>query len=476
MKDVEEASSANGTDENGSGAAATENDALLLPNDDKAEEVDQTSITRISSSVSRHVKRYIPSFLKKAKINRRGHLRKRSSVREILEQGLEVVMEDVHLTAVDVRDAFVGELREADDGDTYFLDMSLSRSLAVPPDNLRSFLKETTSFRRVIEEEEEEEIVPSKGLPLLPFLSLLAAVIAVSSNGTALSLQVGVPASLKLYWRMTATAIALSFAAFKSLYYTGWPKLTAPQWISFALAVGCFTFQNLVFVIAIQYTSIGNAVIFANSQALLLLAGKAFIGTPIVWMEATGALVAFSGAMLCAAGESSPVGQESHALAILGDVLALCAAIGGVGYLTFAKAIRHTMSVTLFMFMVMFTGSFLVLIYMLVSNVGVSFSADANHGLFGWTNWRPDRLLIELWIVIVCNLTGTMGFLNAMQHFDNLIIAVATLLEPMVASLIAFALGVGELPGVMGWIGNILVVIGTVGVVYPSVDSGGGVH
>jgi drug/metabolite transporter (DMT)-like permease len=84
--------------------------------------------------------------------------------------------------------------------------------------------------------------------------------------------------------------------------------------------------------------------------------------------------------------------------------------------------------------------------------------------------------LIELWIVIVCNLTGTMGFLNAMQHFDNLIIAVATLLEPMVASLIAFALGVGELPGVMGWIGNILVVIGTVGVVYPSVDSGGGGH
>ena len=39
-----------------------------------------------------------------------------------------------------------------------------------------------------------------------------------------------------------------------------------------------------------------------------------------------------------------------------------------------------------------------------------------------------------------------------------------------------FALGVGELPGVMGWIGNILVVIGTVGVVYPSVDSGGGGH
>jgi drug/metabolite transporter (DMT)-like permease len=63
-----------------------------------------------------------------------------------------------------------------------------------------------------------------------------------------------------------------------------------------------------------------------------------------------------------------------------------------------------------------------------------------------------------------------MGFVRAMQYFDNIIISVATLLEPMTATLIAFALGVGELPGTMGWIGNGLVVIGTLAVVYPSID------
>jgi len=415
-----------------------------------------------------------PSALK------RGHHRRQSSVKEIITEGLEAVGIEVQLSAVDARDAFVEELNDADHGDLYFLDMNLTRSLAVPPTDLREFLKESTSLRRITEEEEEEESVKEelkpKGLPLLPFLSLLAAVLAVSSNGSALSLQKGVPASLKLYWRMTATALALSFVAVKSLVYDGRPTLTGSQWISFGLAVCCFVFQNLSFVIAIRYTSIGNAVIFANSQALLLLAGKAFIGTPIVFMEGSGALVAFAGAILCASGESSPAGQEDHNLALIGDGLALLAAIGGVGYLTFAKAIRHTMSVTLFMFLVMFSGSFLVLAFMLITNVGVTFSDDVDYGLFGWTNWRPDRLPIELWIVIVCNLTGTMGFLNAMQHFDNLIIAVATLLEPMVASLIAYALQVGELPGPIGWMGNILVVLGTIGVVYPSVDSGGGSH
>lgn len=57
-----------------------------------------------------------------------------------------------------------------------------------------------------------------------------------------------------------------------------------------------------------------------------------------------------------------------------------------------------------------------------------------------------------------------------MQYFDNIIIAVATLLEPMIATLIAVVIGVGDLPGPLGWGGNVLVVLGTLGVVYPSID------
>ena len=62
------------------------------------------------------------------------------------------------------------------------------------------------------------------------------------------------------------------------------------------------------------------------------------------------------------------------------------------------------------------------------------------------------------------------GFVRAMQYFDNIIIAVATLLEPMIATMIAFGIGVGELPGTLGWAGNLLVVLGTLFVVYPSID------
>lgn len=63
-----------------------------------------------------------------------------------------------------------------------------------------------------------------------------------------------------------------------------------------------------------------------------------------------------------------------------------------------------------------------------------------------------------------------------MHYFDNLVISVAALLEPVVAELLAFMFGVGFLPGWKGWLGNALVAGGTFAVVYqpPHTRSTGG--
>jgi hypothetical protein len=42
------------------------------------------------------------------------------------------------------------------------------------------------------------------------------------------------------------------------------------------------------------------------------------------------------------------------------------------------------------------------------------------------------------------------------------------LLQHVVAAFTAVALGVGVLPGVEGWIGNLLVILGTIGVLWPT--------
>ena len=408
-----------------------------------------------------------------------------SSVSGSVSHGLDVIKEDVEVAAEEMREAFVSELQQADRGDTYFLETNLTRALSVLPEELGEFVEEATGIEVVLGEEHDfksdiehpsVEVVGKSALSAVgPFLSLLSAVVAVSSNGSALSLLRGVSPPLKLYWRMTATAAVLSIFAVRTLMkLDGRPKLSRSQWLTFAAAVICFSFQCLLFVLALSFTSIGNAVIYANSQAVLLLLGKACVGEQVVLMEGCGALLAFIGAMLCSSDSEGSSEEGEHAL--WGDGLAFLSAVFGVGYLTFAKAVRSHMSVTVFMFLVMLCGSFLVLLFMMCSDIEISFSANPYDGLFGWLSWRPDRLLVAIWIVFVCNMVGTMGFLRAMQHFDNIIIAVATLLEPMVASFIAYELHVGVLPGTLGWIGNAAVMLGTLGVVYPSVNSGGGAH
>jgi drug/metabolite transporter (DMT)-like permease len=319
----------------------------------------------------------------------------------------------------------------------------------------------------------------------------------------------------------------------------GIPKLHVGQLVTFGLSVVCYSTHALLFVMALQYTSIANTVIYANSQALLLVLGKAFTGVPVVWMEGFGVFWAFCGAILCSkdseqpassmmkttttSGDANPImslamsamingstilfnnssssnasffynntnttsaftiptthttssSLQPHVLmhsydhAYLGDLLASGSAAAGVAYLTFAKAIRPHVPVTVFMFMVMWLGSFLILLFMLAIGTPLSLDQDPYHGIFGWLTLQEHRLEIIVWIAVVCNVLGTMGFVRAMEYFDNLIIAVATLLEPMTAAFIAYAFGVGLLPGPLGWMGNIMVATGTFCVVYPSME------
>jgi len=434
-------------------AAAMETTGLLLglPEEEAEEEGRQ----------HRKTKSLVDSIPTGAPRRRNRHHRYRTSLGQFIQSmsgSLGDIAEDVQVEARIVRNTWREELQESESGKRFFLDMSLTRSMSVLPENLAEFVEEVKG-----QEPSEQEAVP-----LARYLALLGAVMAVSSNGASLAMLHGVDPPMKLYWRMTATALLLSSFAIRITYKEGFPKLSFGQCLELGGAVTCYVCHAICFNTAIEYTSIGNAVVGANSQALLLVIGKIFVGEPVVWMEGGGVLLAFCGCILCSTDEAA--GPKDTKTALLGDFLAVGSAVFGVAYLTFAKAVRHTMPVTVFMFIVMFAGSFLTLFYMLVGGYEISVSNDAKDGIFGWITLEENHIFILAHIAVVCNVLGVMGFVRAMQFFDNIIIAVATLLEPLMATVIAYALGVGNLPGPFGWTGNVLVIIGTLGVVYPSID------
>lgn len=418
---------------------------------------------------------------------------------QVAHDAQEAILEEIH----NIEDGLMEELHEADEGDVFFLEMSLTRNLSILPGdkNLTEAVEEvqelvhphhgavdTTAPPGSDEEDglEKHKQQAVQQVPVTPFsayILLISAVIALSSIGPFLDLQKGVSPCMKIYWRMTGTAMLLAPLAIRSLVKDGMPRLNGTQWCTFGAAAASYAVMCVAFVLALDYTSVGNAVILANSQSLILLAGKLFVGAPLLCMEGSGALVAFLGAILCSRDHSSmtadaalPEDAASAGWATLyGDCLAMISAIGGVFYLIFGKSLRAVIEdVYVFMFLNMALGSMLTLLYMLITGEDVSFSRNINTGIWGWMNTRADRLPLEIAMVVVCNLMGSLGYVRAFKYFDNLVISVAALMEPVVATFIAFGLGVGVLPGAMGWIGNLLVATGTLAVVYPTVDKGGG--
>jgi drug/metabolite transporter (DMT)-like permease len=253
------------------------------------------------------------------------------------------------------------------------------------------------------------------GPQLVQYFVLLSAVVGISSNSTALHMLDGVAAPMKLYWRMTASYVALLPLALNYFLKDGAPKLSFGGWLTFIAAILCFSIQNCLFYSSLEYTTIGNAVIYANSQALLLIIGKAFVGERIHLFEGCGVIVAFTGAILCSRDSeaSARSAEKESSSAILGDLMALASAIAGVAYLTFAKAIRSEMSVTVFIFCVMFFGSFSVLLFVAANQEEpLEWNVDPYDGVFGWFNISKHRLPILVYLAVVCNMVGTMGFVR----------------------------------------------------------------
>lgn len=343
------------------------------------------------------------------KSRRTRHRKNKSSISELYEAirnvDLQPIREDFRETAKSLKTNFVQGLDEMDRGETGFFDMSMTRSLSILPDNIPALAQEAGVAPGTDLEEQ--------GPPLLQYFALLGAVVGISSNSTALHMLDGVEAPLKLYWRMTASFVALIPLTIHYLMRDGLPSLSLSGWLTFLSAAVAFATQNLFYYSSLEYTTIGNAVIYANSQALLLIIGKAFVGERIHLLEGLGVVIAFSGAILCSQDSERSARAADRESAIFGDILALLSAVAGVAYLTFAKSVRSQMSVTVFIFSVMVVGSFFVLLFIALNRAEpLNWDTNPYDGVFGWMNPTNHRLEIVMYLAVVCNMIGTMGFVR----------------------------------------------------------------
>jgi len=456
----------------------------------------------------------------------------KGTVSEAVTHAATDVVDHLTTSAAIVKDAFVDELHHADQGDDNFLvlNTALTRGFGLLPgdvveaacengDSLLSLLpppltpSQACRFRQEEDDPTKElsdsdfddsrelqdkvandgdeasfetvpvdlsginvgEEIPAK-IPLSAYVLLLSAVVALSAIGPLLAMQEGVNATLKITWRQGCTALLFSPLALRSITMTSTreslQKMTVTKWVIFVLTGAFYAAYCVFYAASLNFTTVGNATILSNAQAIILLIGRVCVGNFPSLQEGIGALIAFGGAVLCSRDSAEQHGGGGAAT-LLGDFLALMSAVSGVIYIVFAKTVRPNIELALFMFLLMVSGTIFSFIFLAVQRVHFSFDRNINEGVFGWMNLGFDRLPLQLIMVVVCNVFGAMGYIRAMQYFSNLVILVAGLAEPVVAELLAVCLGVGKLPEWKGWVGNALVAAGTFAVIYKaSLDNG----
>lgn len=102
----------------------------------------------------------------------------------------------------------------------------------------------------------------------------MAAVVGV---GPSVELQHGdAPSKAILFFTATWIILLPKFAL--SVSRDGFPKLTRKEALTFFGASISYTVTSAGFAISLDYTSVGNAVIFSNTHALLMLLGHLLLG------------------------------------------------------------------------------------------------------------------------------------------------------------------------------------------------------
>lgn len=251
------------------------------------------------------------------------------------------------------------------------------------------------------------------------YLILAGAVLAVSHGAIFARLSSAAPLATSA-WRLTlAAAVVLPMAL---LFGRQRFQATARDWCLAVIAGGLLALHFATWITSLEYTSIANSVLLVNTSpvwvGLLSLATGVDRPGRALW----GAmLLALAGAAVIATGADVGGGR------LVGDLLALAGAVCMGGYLLLAREAQRALP--WLPYLATAYGSAAAALWIAVLATGTAF-----HG-FGPVTW-----LAFGGMALVSQLLGHSGYNWSLRHLPPMFVAVTLLAEPVIASLLGWAL------------------------------------
>ncbi len=284
---------------------------------------------------------------------------------------------------------------------------------------------------------------------------LAIAVLAVSSAGAVFRTMDGIGPLLKAGWRLQATSLVLLPFFIYQLRTSKFEWNRKVLLIVLGSSV-CLWIHFGSWVWSLDHTSLTHSLLFVTAHPLVIVAGMAMLRmNPHRW-EVWGAILGFTGAFITL--QDAKSGGE---VTIIGDVAAFVGALAIVGYLAAGRVLRSEGGMPLFLYAFPVTAfaAILLTIQSVIQEGTTLGMASVDTSAIGWMD--PTWLLPVAYLAFGPGLAGHTGINASLKWLPPLVISVAVVLEPLIGSLIGWAIGVESVPGLWTWVGGPFMVVGT---------------
>jgi drug/metabolite transporter (DMT)-like permease len=290
-----------------------------------------------------------------------------------------------------------------------------------------------------------------------PFLAILVGILAVSTASIFIRFAQKEASSLVIAaWRLTIASIILVPVAAT----TRKRELTSLKRGELLLALLSGIFLALHFatwITSLQYTSVASSVVLVSTIPLWVALLSPFtIKEPIRRAVFIGLFLALLGVMVVAISDTCSISAGRitcpslvnfmHGQAFLGDLLALCGAIAGAGYLLIGRRLRSKVSLI----------SYISLVYGMAAIVLVIIMFSAGENPFGYS---PQIYLWLILLAVIPQLIGHSTFNWALGYLSAAFVSITLLGEPIGSTILAYFI-LHEKPSLMKLIGGGLILVG----------------
>ena len=256
------------------------------------------------------------------------------------------------------------------------------------------------------------------------YLVLLIGILSVSLSSILIKLTYDVPAIIiSTYRLMISSTILLSWAKYKKIPLK---TLNARDFFIAVLSGFFLSIHFISWIASIKYTSIASSVtLVSTSPVFVIIFSLLFFKEKPGTRTMIATAMAILGSAIIAYSDKDLMGLTTYPNPLFGDLLALIGAIAVSIYFMSGSHLRKYLT----------TFQYITLVYSFSALFTLIFALFSSKTFFGY---RPVSYILMILMAIIPQLLGHTSFNWALKHIKADAVAIATLGEPIGASILAY--------------------------------------